>query len=334
LSSPDLIYCQKSTIFVDKDTGVFPVVGECLINFLKILQVEKIYLSDSGPKVSPAIYGFYRWEEKDVNADKMEKIVQLCLEQGINTFDHGDTYGGYACEELFGQVTRQAGIKREDLVLFTKCGINIPHASHPEYRVKHFDTSREHIIHSVENSLRKLRTDYVDVFLLNQLDPLSNLEETAITLEKLKDSGKIKNVGVVNFSVFQHQLLSSYLRVPVVTNHIELNLLNTTAFDNGQVDYIKQKYMRPLAMSPLAEGEIANSIEKTPLRVRAKLEELAARYNTHFESVATAWLFRLGALPLVGTTNEDRIRNIVAGFNISLDRQDWYELYAVSRGQL
>lgn len=295
--------------------------------------MEKIYLSDSGPKVSPAIYGFYRWEEKEVTVSRMERIVQLCLEQGINTFDHGDTYGGYTCEDLFGQVVKQSGIKREDLVLFTKCGINLPHASHPEYRVKHFDTSREHIIHSVENSLRKLRTDYIDVFLLNQLDPLSNLEETAITLEKLKDSGKIKNVGVVNFSVFQHQLLSAYLRIPIVTNHIELNLLNTAAFDNGQVDYIKQKYMRPLATSPLAEGEIANSIEKTPLRVRAKLEELAARYNTHFESVATAWLFRLGALPLVGTTNEDRIRNIVAGFNISLDRQDWYELYAVSRNE-
>ena len=88
-----------------------------------------------------------------------------------------------------------------------------------------------------------------------------------MTLEKLKDSGKIKNVGVVNFSVFQHQLLSSYLRIPIVTNHIELNLLNTSAFDNGQVDYIKQKYMRPLATSPLAEGKIANSNEKIPLRI-------------------------------------------------------------------
>ncbi len=296
--------------------------------------MEKIYLSDSGPKVSPAIYGFYRWGAPDVNEDKMERIVQLCLEQGINTFDHGDTYGGYACEELFGNVFRKSSIRREDLVLFTKCGINLPHPARPDYRVVHYDTSREHIIHSLENSLRKLRTDYVDVFLLNQLDPLSNLEETAITLEKLRDSGKIKNVGVVNFSVFQHQLLSSYLRVPIVTNHIELNLLNTAAFDNGQVDYIKQKYMRPLASSPLAEGEIANSIEKTPLRLRAKLEEFAHKYNTHFESVAIAWLFRLGALPLIGTTDEQRIRNVAAAFHIQLDRQDWYELYSVSRGQL
>lgn len=296
--------------------------------------MEKIYLSDSGPKVSPAVYGFYRWNGSYVNEDKMEQIMNLCLELDINTFDHGDTYGDYTCEEIFGNVFKRSGIKRESIVLFTKCGINIPHPARPDYRVKHYDTSREHITNSLENSLRNLRTDYIDVFLLNQLDPLSNLEETALTLEKLKDSGKIKNVGVVNFSVFQHQLLSSYLRIPLVTNHIELNLLNTSAFDNGQVDYIKQKYMRPLATSPLAEGRIANSNEKIPLRIRGKLEEFASKYNTHFESVAIAWLVKLGALPLIGTTDEQRIKNIAEAFKINLDRQDWYELYAVSRGEL
>jgi predicted oxidoreductase len=158
--------------------------------------MEKIYLSDSGPKVSPAVYGFYRWKGNYVNEDKIEQIMNLCLEIDINTFDHGDTYGDYTCEEIFGNVLKRSGIKRESIVLFTKCGINIPHPARPEYRVKHYDTSREHITNSVENSLRNLRTDYIDVFLLNQLDPLSNLEETALTLEKLKDSGKIKNVGV------------------------------------------------------------------------------------------------------------------------------------------
>jgi predicted oxidoreductase len=296
--------------------------------------MEKIYLSDSGPKVSPAVYGFYRWSGSYVNEDKMEQIMNLCLELDINTFDHGDTYGDYTCEEIFGNVFKRSGIKRESIVLFTKCGINVPHPARPDYRVKHYDTSREHITNSLENSLRNLRTDYVDVFLLNQLDPLSNLEETALTLEKLKDSGKIKNVGVVNFSVYHHQLLSSYLRIPIVTNHIELNLLNTTAFDNGQVDYIKQKYMRPLATSPLAEGKIANSNEKIPLRIRGKLEEFAGKYNSHFESVAIAWLVKLGALPLIGTTDEQRIKNIAEAFKINLDRQDWYELYAVSRGEL
>jgi predicted oxidoreductase len=296
--------------------------------------MEKTYLSDAGPKVSPAIYGFYRWGANEINADKMEKIVDLCLELGINTFDHADIYGGYQCEEVFGEIIKNKRIKREDIVLFTKCGLVVPHPSRPDVRVKYYDTSKDHITESIENSLRKLRTDYIDIFLLNQLDPLSNLEETAMTLQKLRDSGKVKNIGVVNFSVFQHQLLSSYLRIPIVTNHIELNLLNTSAFDNGQIDYIKQKYMRPLATAPLAEGQIANSIEKRPLLIRRKLEELSPKYNANIESIAVAWIVKLGALPLIGTTNEQRIRNIAAAFTMDLDKQDWYELYDASRGGL
>ena len=296
--------------------------------------MEKTYLSDSGPKVSPAVYGFYRWIDEDLSLAKMESIVNLCLELGINTFDHADIYGGYECEGLFGRVIKNKSIKREDIVLFTKCGIKVPHPSRPEIRVKHYDTSKEHILKSLENSLRNFRTDYIDIFLLNQLDPLSNLEETALTLHKLRDSGKVKNIGVVNFSVFQHQLLSSYLRIPIVTNHIELNLLNTTAFENGQIDYIKQKYMRPLATAPLAEGQIANSIEKRPLLIRRKLEELSPKYNANIESIAVAWIVKLGALPLIGTTNEKRIRNIAKAFDIDLDKQDWYELYEASRGEL
>ncbi len=297
--------------------------------------MQKIYLSDSGPKVSPAIYGFYRWNEVSGNAAQtMESIVNLCLELGINTFDHADIYGNYQCEELFGKLISSKSFKREDIVLFSKCGLVTPHASLPGVRVKHYNTSKDHILKSVENSLRKLKTDYIDIFLLNNLDPLSNVEETALALQRLKESGKVKNVGVVGFTVFQHQLLASLLKTPIVTNHIELNLLNTSALDNGQVDYIKQRYMRPLASSPLAAGRIANGADAQAVKVRAKLEEIGKKYNADIESIAVAWLVKLGALPLIGTINEQRIRNIANAFAIDLDHQDWYELYAASRGEL
>ncbi len=294
--------------------------------------MQKIYLSDSGPKVSPAIYGFWRWEDTSASGEAaMEKIINLCLELGINTFDHADVYGGYRCEELFGNIMQRKTFKREDVVLFTKCGVNLPHPNRPDIRVKYFDTSAAHIQKSVDNSLKKLRTDYVDIFLLDQLDPLSNLEEAALALEKLKNAGKIRNIGVANFSVFQHQLLASYLRVPIVTNHIELNLLNTTALDNGQIDYIKQRYMRPLAAAPLAGGRIENGTDELAVRVHYKLGEIGKKYNANVESVAVAWLIKLGALPLVGTMNEQRIRNIVNAFDFDLDQQDWYDLYNTSR---
>jgi len=297
--------------------------------------MEKIYLSDSGPKVSPAIYGFYRWNDVEGDAaQNMEKIVNLCLELGINTFDHADIYGAYQCEELFGKLISRKSFKREDIVLFSKCGLVMPNPELPDVRVKHYNTSKEHILKSVDNSLRKLKTDYIDIFLLNHLDPLSNVEETALTLQRLKDSGKVKNIGVVNFTVFQHQLLASLLRTPIVTNHIELNLLNTSALDNGQLDYIKQRYMRPLASAPLAAGRIAHGADEQAVKVRSKLESIARKYNADIESIAVAWLVKLGALPLIGTTSEQRIRNIANAFTINLDHQDWYELYNASRGEL
>jgi predicted oxidoreductase len=296
--------------------------------------MQKIYLSDSGPKVSPAVYGFYRWTtEADLSSTTMEKTINLCLELGINTFDHADIYGAYQCEELFGNVISQGSFRREDIVIFTKCGVRIPHPGEPGVRVKHFNTSSEHIIKSVENSLRKLKTTYIDIFLLNHLDPVSNLEETAFTLNKLKESGKVKNIGVANFSVFQHQLLAAYLRTPIVTNHIELNLLNTSAIENGQIDYIKQRYMRPLASSPLAGGRIANGTDDVAVRVREKLKTISDKYGVDMESIAVAWISKLGALPLIGTVNESRIRNIANSFKIDLDIQDWHDLYFASRGE-
>jgi predicted oxidoreductase len=290
--------------------------------------MQKVYLSDSGPKVSPGIYSFHRWDDEATHsATNMETIVNLCLELGINTFDHADIYGSYQAEALFGEAMSRKSFKREDIVLFTKCGLRLPHASVPEVRLKHVDTSRKHILKSLDNSLLKLKTDYIDVFLLNCLDPVAHLEETAMTLKQLKDSGKIKNIGIANFSVFQHQLLASLLQLPIATNHIELNLLNTAALDNGQIDYIKQRYMRPIASGPLADGRIAHGTDEAASRLRLKLDRISTKYGVDIESIAVAWIIKLGALPLIGTRDEQRLRNAVNAFNIQLDHQDWYDLW-------
>ena len=146
--------------------------------------MQKVYLSDSGPKVSEAIYSFYRWDGEGAdNGTALEKIVNLCLELGINTFDLADSYGNYQCEQLFGNIIQKKSFKREDLVLFTKCGLRLPHESQPEVRIRHIDTSAAHIKKSIDQSLKKLKTDYIDIFLLDHLDSISNPEETALALE-------------------------------------------------------------------------------------------------------------------------------------------------------
>ncbi len=214
----------------------------------------------------------------------------------------------------------------EDLILFSKCGVRYPHPSQPEVRIRYIDTSAKHIKRSIDESLRKLHTDYIDIFLLDHLDAISNLEETALALEQSLRAGKIRNIGVANFSVFQHQLLSSYLQSPVVTHHLELNLLHTAPLRSGQLDYIKQKYMRPIASAPVAGGRIAFGNDEISVKLRNKLQSLAPKYNKDIESLAVAWLIKLGALPLIGTKEERRIRNIAAAFDIDLDHQDWYDL--------
>ncbi len=293
--------------------------------------MDKIYLSDSGPKVSPVIYGFWRWGDEGENTvANIERIINLCLELGINTFDHADMYGKYLSEELFGQVLKQKSFKREDVVLFTKCGVIITNQNNPTARVRQFDSSAVHIYNSVKNSLKKLNTDYIDIFLLDHLDPLANIEETASALMSLVETKIVKNIGVANLTVFQHQLLASYLRIPIVTSHLELNLLNNNAITDGRLDFIKQKYSKPLAWAPLAGGRIQTDNEPKAIRIRQKLEELAVKYNTDTETIAVAWVIKLGALPIIGTLDEQRLKNAAKSYQIDLNHQDWYELYYAS----
>ncbi|MFT4032369.1 MAG: aldo/keto reductase [Siphonobacter sp.] len=285
--------------------------------------MQKVYLSDSGPKVSEAIYAFWRWDDKGAETiTTMEKVVNLCLELGVNTFDHADRYGNHTAEEYFGKIIQQKSIRREDIVLFSKCGVRTSASGFTYY-----DNTRQYITESVENSLRRLKTDYLDIFLLDQLDRLSNVEETARTLAELVKTGKIKHIGVSNFTVFQHQLLESHLRRPIVTNHIELNLVNTSAIEDGRIDFIKQRFSKPLAWAPLAGGKILNGTDPKSVVLRSKLEEIGHKYNANVEQIAVAWLFQLGTLPIIGSVSEARIRNAVSAAEIKLSHEDWYELY-------
>lgn len=291
--------------------------------------MKRVYLSDSGPKVSEAIYGFWRWnDEGQSTTSKIEKIINLCLELGINTFDHADIYGNNTIEEHFGKIIKNKSFKREDIVLFSKCGIRHSDDGAFEY----YDTSREHILKSVDNSLKRLKTDYLDIFLLHQSDFLADPEQTASALAQVVNSGKVNHIGVANFTVFQHQLLASYLTIPIVTNHIELNLMNTSAIEDGRIDFIKQSFSKPLAWAPLAGGRILTGEDEKAVNLRAKLEKIGAKYDANIEQTAVAWLMKLGTLPIIGSISESRIRNAASASGVKLSNQDWYEIYNVVCG--
>jgi predicted oxidoreductase len=291
--------------------------------------MEKISLGENGPQVSPIIYSFWRaLEDPDgISYRTVQAKLNACIELGITTFDHADIYGNYRVEALFGKALKEAGIKREDIVISTKCGINQVDKLRPQHRTRHYDSSPEHIFKSVEQSLKNLETDYIDILLLHHPDPLMDSDETASALTGLFKKGQVKYVGVVDFTVHQHQLLQSRLSLPIITNHLELNLLNTSPITDGTLDFIKQQYSRPLAWSPLAGGRLQDASDPATFNVRSVLTRIAQKYDVNEEQLAIAWLLKLGALPIVGTNSIDRIKNATSAVDVALDRQDWYEIY-------
>lgn len=288
--------------------------------------MEKVFISESGPEVSAAIYGFWRWNKPTIATQKkLEQIVNLNLELGVNTFDHSSIYLDGKIESLFGNAISSRTIKREDIVLFTKAGIR--KLNNTKF---YYDLSADFVKKSVDESLLRLKTDYIDVFLLEHYDPLYNVEETASELTKLLLVGKIRHIGISNFNVFQHRLLASYLPQSIVTNHIELNLLNTAAINDGRLDFIKEQYSKPMAWSPLAGGKIETAKDKKAIILRRALKEIAIKYNANIEQIAVAWLYKLGALPIIGSTDEKRIKNAASAYAINLTKEEWYKLYLLS----
>lgn len=284
--------------------------------------MEKIYISDSGPEVSAAIYGFWRWTSPSViSAKKVEDIINYNLELGVNTFDHSDKNGNGKIEELFGKAIQSGSFKRDEIVISTKSGKNIIG------KTAYSDHSSENIKRSVEASLKRLKTDYIDIFLLENNDPLFNFEETASVLTELVLSGKIRSIGVSNFNASQHRLLASHLSHPIITNHIELNVLNNTAINDGRLDFIKEQYSKPLAWAPLAGGRILSGKDRKALRVRKTLLALAKKYDANIEQIAVAWLYKLGAFPIIGSPDKKRIKNAASAYAIKLTKGDWYEVY-------
>ncbi|HET6226850.1 MAG TPA: aldo/keto reductase [Bacteroidia bacterium] len=285
--------------------------------------MEKIYISDSGPEVSAAIYSFWRWDTPAlVSEKKVEDIINYNLELGVNTFDHSDEYGNGKIQELFGKAVFSKSFKREDIVISTKAGLR-KDAKGKAY----YDHSAQHIKNSVGSSLKKLKTDYIDIFLLEGNDPLLQVDETASLLSELVNSGHIRAIGVSNFSASQHRLLAAHLSQPIITNHIELSILQTTSITDGRLDFIKEQYSKPMAWAPLAGGRILTGKDKKAEKVRKVLQATGKKYGVNVEEIAVAWLYKLGALPLIGSADKKRIKNAASAYAVELSREDWYSIY-------
>jgi predicted oxidoreductase len=273
--------------------------------------------------------------------------VHTALDAGINFFDHADIYCNGKSDEAFAELWKDSPHLRQQIYLQTKCGIRIG----PPHR---FDFSYEHIINSVEGSLRRLQTDYVDVLLLHRPDPLVEPEEVARAFDELSRSGKVRWFGVSNHTAAQMELLRAFLNQPIVTNQVEFNLLHTHMLDEGIVfnqynarltrnegvmEYCRLHNITLQAWGPLASGRLTGrkrpKEEKHVQAAATRVAQMAKEKGVSPEAILIAWILRHPAQiqPLPGTTNPERIRAACEAEQVSLTREEWYDLFTAGRGE-
>jgi len=220
--------------------------------------MQRLHIHPQGPIFSRIISGVWRWR---LAPEAVERLIQTSLDEGITTFDHADIYGDHSNEEIFGETLRKQPALRNKMELVTKCGIKFPSDKRPKTWVKHYDTSKEHIIWSAENSLKMLHTDRIDLLLIHRPDPLLNPQEVAEAFSQLKQQGKVLNFGVSNFTRPQFYMLQKFLPMPLVTNQIEISLARVEPLFNGDVDLLMEQQASPMAWSPLAGGNLTGERE-------------------------------------------------------------------------
>ncbi|WP_347551248.1 aldo/keto reductase [Pseudalkalibacillus hwajinpoensis] len=304
--------------------------------------MKKIKLGNSELEVGEISLGCMRMNELS-NKDA-GYVIENAMEAGVDLFDHADIYGKGKSEEVFAEAIDMNDDVREKMKLQTKCGI----------REGYFDFSREHILESVEGSLKRLKTDYIDSLLLHRPDALFEPEEVAEAFATLKESGKVRHFGVSNQNPMQIELLKKYLKEDLIVNQLQLSIVHTPMIDVGfnvnmqhdpaivrdsnVLEYCRLNDITIQAWSPFQHGMIDGPFvgNKAFPEVNKKLQELAEKKGVTDSAIAIAWILRHPAniQPVVGTMNPKRLKDIAKASEIELNRKEWYELYRAAGNDL
>lgn len=297
--------------------------------------MKTIKLGSSSLEVPVVAVGCMRINSLDKN--EAERFVQTALEQGANFFDHADIYGGGTCEEIFADAIHMNSDVREQIILQSKCGI----------RQGMFDFSKEHILNSVDGILKRLKTDYLDVLLLHRPDSLVEPEEVAEAFEQLESSGKVRHFGVSNQNPMQIQLLKKFVKQPIVANQLQLSITNATMIsaginvnmenesavnrDGSVLDFCRLNDITVQPWSPFQYGFFEGVFlgnDKFP-ELNKKIDEIAGKYGVTNTTIAIAWLLRHPAnmQPVIGTMNLERLQDCIKASDVTLTREEWYEIY-------
>ncbi|MBN1505333.1 MAG: aldo/keto reductase [Sedimentisphaerales bacterium] len=298
--------------------------------------VPQMTLSKNGPACSRLVHGLWRLAAWKKTTSQIRAMIDFCLERGITTFDHADIYGDYACEQLFGAALSAAPVDRSRIQLVTKCGIKLVSPNRPGHRIKSYDTNCSHILASVDNSLKCLNTEYVDVLLIHRPDPLADPDEINEAFVSLRDSGKVRHFGVSNFLPSQFELLASRLEVPLVTNQVEYSVMHLAAHADGTIDLCQRVGIHPMAWSPLGGGRLFHQDSTQGVTLRETLGGVGRDIGgASIDQIALAWILKhpVRFAVVLGTGNTDRINQAVEAMDISLSREQWFEIWRASTGR-
>jgi predicted oxidoreductase len=281
--------------------------------------------------LSPIVAGLWRSVEWNLDAQQRVSWIEQALELGITSFDHADIYGDYRAEGLFGEALKIAPALRQRIQLVSKCGIRLRSTALP-YRINYYDTTAGYIRAQVEQSLRNLHTEQLDLVLIHRPDYLMDAAALAETFATLSSEGKVAHWGVSNHTTSQFALLQQHH--PLQTNQVELSPLHLDALDDGTLDQAQQLGLRPMIWSPLGGGRLFTGEDEQARRVRSEMSAIAARHGISLATLAFAWVLRHPSRPyaITGTGRIDGLRDAVAALNVQLDLEDWYAIWTSSKG--
>lgn len=282
--------------------------------------------------LSNIIAGTMNWGvwDKNLSISEIENMINVCIENRITTFDHADIYGSYTTEAAFGKAFFASKIARDKIQLISKCGIQ--HISeNRSNKIKHYDYSKDYIIWAVENSLKNLQTDYLDVLLLHRPSPMMQADEIAEAVLKLKSAGKIKSFGVSNFTASQTELIRS--RTEINYNQIQFSATHFDAMVDGSLDYMQLHSIRPMSWNPL--GTVFREDTDQTRRLKTLLAELVSKYHLGSDTILLAWILQHPAkiIPIAGTVNVARIQALQKALSLKLDKEDWFAIWTESMGE-
>ncbi|QUM77327.1 aldo/keto reductase [Moritella sp. 24] len=300
-------------------------------------KVSRTKIAPEGPVFSSLVQGYWRMGDWNMDPQSRLTFLKQHVELGITTVDHAHVYGSAQapCETLFGEALKLDPAMRDEIEIISKCGIEVMRGDAPSNHVNHYNSSQSNIIRSVETSLQRLGVEQLDVLLIHRPDILMDADEVASAAALLKRQGKIKHLGVSNFTPSQFALLQSRCDAPLVTNQVEINPLNLSVTEDGTLDQLQQFSVRPMAWSCLAGGALfdtnTDNVQRLQQTLNAIKQEIGAK---SIEQVVFSWVLRLPSqpLPIIGSGNIERVRSAVAATELTLSNQQWYRIWVASKG--